>query len=148
MRGKLRGYLECGSAQPSLLVDIIMLHFREAREEYLEDVLDEEADTADQTESHQIVGGKSRQDAENNTTGKERNIENNVNIHNICAENGHVSGKKKTTATTALGSARRSARRSQSFFIKMFQLLLFRTNQKPAITHKEWKNINEQKCKR
>ena len=125
-----------------------MLNFRETGEEYLKDVLGEEAETADQTESHKIVGGKSRQDAENNTTGKERNIENNVNIHNICAENGHVSGKKKTTATTAWGSDRRSARRSQSFCPKLVQLLLFRTNQTPAITHKEWKNINEQKCKR
>ena len=77
-----------------------------------------------------------------------RNMENYVHIDNIYAENGHVSGNKKTTATTAWGSARRSARRSQSFCPKLFQLLLFRTNQTLAITHKEWKNINEQKCKR
>ena len=125
-------------------MDILILHFRETGE----DVLDEEAETADQTVSHKIIGGKSRQDAENNTAGKEMNMEHYVHIDNIYAENGHVSGKKKTTATTAWGSARRSARRSQSFSVKMFQLLLFRTNQTPAITHKEWKNINEQKCKR
>ena len=47
-----------------------MLHLREAGEEYSEDVLDE-AETADQTGSHTIVGGESRQDAENNTAGKE-----------------------------------------------------------------------------
>ena len=72
----------------------------------------------------------------------------NIRIHNIFVDNGHVSGKKKTTATTAWGSARRSARRSNNFCPKLSQLLLFRTNQTPAITHKEWKNINEQKCKR
>ena len=131
-----------------------MLNFRETGDEYLEDVINDEVSAADLTGTYKIVGGKSRQDAENNRAGKDsiRNMEiwnmENVHIHNICVENEHVSGKKKTTATTAWGSARRSARRSQSFCPKLVQLLLCRTNQTPAITHKEWKNINEQKCKR
>ena len=48
-----------------------MLHFRETGEEYLEDVIDEEVSATDQTGNHKIVNGKSRQDAENNTAGKE-----------------------------------------------------------------------------
>ena len=46
-----------------------MLHFRETGEEYLDDVLDEEASATDNI----IAGGKSRQAAENNTVGKDTN---------------------------------------------------------------------------
>ena len=46
-----------------------MLNFRETGEEYLDDVLDEEASATD----HILVGGKSRQAAENNTAGKDTN---------------------------------------------------------------------------
>ena len=51
-----------------------MLHFRETGEEYLEDVIDEEVSATDQTATYKIVGGKSRQDAENNRTGKDTNL--------------------------------------------------------------------------
>ena len=47
-----------------------MLHFSE---EYLEDVLDEEVSATDPTGTYKIVGGKSRQDAENNRAGKDIN---------------------------------------------------------------------------
>ena len=55
-----------------------MLHFRETGEEYLEDVIDEEVSATDQTGTYKTVGGKSRQDAENITAGK------NTNYTGIC----------------------------------------------------------------
>ena len=48
-----------------------MLHFRETGEEYLHDVIDEEVSTTDQAGTYKIVGGKSKQDAENNRAGKD-----------------------------------------------------------------------------
>ena len=53
---------------------ILMLHFRETGEEYLEDVIDEEVSATDQTGTYKIVSGKSRQDAKNNRTGKDTNL--------------------------------------------------------------------------
>ena len=50
-----------------------MLNFRETGEEYLEDVIDEEPSAADQIGTHKSVGGKSRQDAENNRAGTDTN---------------------------------------------------------------------------
>ena len=52
---------------------ILMLHFRETGEEYLEDVIDEEVSATDQTGTYKTVGWKSRQDAENNRAGKDTN---------------------------------------------------------------------------
>ena len=50
-----------------------MRYSRETGEEYLEDVIDEESSDADQIGTHKSVGGKSKQDAENNRAGKDTN---------------------------------------------------------------------------